>query len=292
MVRRMSSLRVGFVGLGNIGMPMARRLLDAGLQTTVFDVVAAPVETLVGAGARRAASLRELAAAADVVGVCVRDDADVRAVVLGEEGLLAGAAAGTVIAVHSTVLPRTVIEVGAAAAARGVGTLDACITGGAMGAEQGTLTYIVGGEAAHLERCRPAFATSAGKIVHTGALGSGAATKLCNNLMTYLGFLSAFEATLLARRSGLSMEAFEAVTVSNGNLTDQMRAFLMLHRLPAEQRKHADVQKMLHGFTTLAEKDLAVTLAFAREHGVALPGTALCQQLMARVYGLDDENRR
>jgi 3-hydroxyisobutyrate dehydrogenase len=286
------SLRAGFVGLGNIGMPMARRLVAAGLSTTVFDLLPEAVEALVAAGARAARSLPELAAAADVIGVCVRDDADVRAVVLGDDGLLGGAAPGTVIAIHSTILPRTVIEVGAAAAARSVGVVDACITGGAMGAEQGTLTYIVGGDAAHLERCRPAFATSAASIVHTGALGSGAATKLCNNLMTYLGFLSAFEATLLARRSGLSMEAFEAVTSANGNLTAQMRAFLMLHRIPADQRKDAGVQQMLRGFTTLAEKDLTITLAFAREHGVALPGTALCQQLMARVYGLEDENRR
>jgi 3-hydroxyisobutyrate dehydrogenase len=286
------SPRVGFVGLGNIGMPMARRLVAAGLPTTVFDLLAEAVEPLVAAGARGARSLPELAAAADVIGVCVRDDADVRAVVLGNDGLLGGAAPGTVIAIHSTILPRTVTEVGAAAAARGVGVVDACITGGAMGAEQGTLTYMVGGDVAHLEQCRPAFATSAASIIHTGALGTGAATKLCNNLMTYLGFLSAFEATLLARRSGLSMDAFEAVTGANGNLNTQMRSFLMLHRIPAEQRKDAGVQQMLRGFTTLAEKDLAVTLAFAREHGVALPGTALCQQLMARVYGLEDENRR
>jgi 3-hydroxyisobutyrate dehydrogenase-like beta-hydroxyacid dehydrogenase len=151
---------------------------------------------------------------------------------------------------------------------------------------------MVGGAAADVERCRPVFATAAKTIVHTGPLGSGAGTKLCNNLMTYLGFLAAFEATLLAREAGLSRDALEAVTRSNGNLTDQMQAFLMLHRLPAEQSSEPGFQAMLRGYTTLAEKDLAVTLAFAREHGVALPGAALCQQLMARVYGLHDPNRR
>ncbi len=271
---------------------MARRLVEAGFATTVFDVVSAAVDELVAAGASGAPAPRAVAAASDIVGVCVRDDDDVRAVVLGDDGLLAGAAAGMVIALHSTILPRTVTEVGAIATARGVGVVDACVTGGPMGAEQGTLTYMVGGDAAHIERCRPAFATAAAKIVHTGTLGSGAATKLCNNLMTYLGFLSAFEATLLARRAGLSMRALEEVTCANGNMTEQMRAFLMLHRLPAAQRQDAAFQDMLRAYTTLAEKDLAITLAFAREHGVALPGTALCQQLMARVYGLDDENRR
>lgn len=271
---------------------MARRLVAGGLDTTVFDVVPAAMDDLVAAGARPGACAREVAAASDVVGVCVRDDAEVRAAVLGADGLLAGAAPGLVIAIHSTILPRTVCEIGEATGARGVGVVDACVTGGAAGAEQGRLTYMVGGEAALLERCRPVFETCAEKIVHTGALGTGAATKLCNNLMTYLGFLAAFEATLLARRSGLSQEALEEVTRANGNLTDQMRMFLSLHRLPAEQRKEPGFQHMLRGFTTLAEKDLAVTLAFAREHGVALPGTALCQQLMARVYGLEDESRR
>ena len=278
--------RAGFVGLGSIGQPMARRLLTGGLETTVFDPAEPAVAALVAAGARGAASARDVAAAADVVGVCVRDDADVRAVVLGAEGLLAGAAAGTVIAIHSTILPRTVRELGEAAARTGVAVVDACVTGGPMGAERGTLTYMVGGEPAHLERCRPVFATAAAKIVHTGALGSGAATKLCNNLMTYLGFLAAFESNLLAERAGLSREALHEVTRANGNLTDQMLAFLTLHRIPAEQRAEPGFQRMLEGYTTLAEKDLAVTLAFAREHGVELPGTACCRELMARVYGL------
>lgn len=286
------STRAGFVGLGSIGRPMARRLVAGDLATTVYDLVPSAVDELVAAGAAAAACPREVAAAADVIGVCVRDDTDAQAVVLGPDGLLAGAAPGAVIAIHSTILPRTVRELGTTAAARGVAVVDACVTGGPMGAEQGRLTYMVGGEAADVERCRPVFATAGKTIVHTGPLGTGAATKLCNNLMTYVGFLAAFEATLLTRESGLSQSAFEEVTRSNGNLTDQMMAFLMLHKLPAEQRREPGFQQMLRGYTTLAEKDLAVTLAFAREHGVALPGAALCQQLMARVYGLDDPNRR
>ena len=169
---------------------------------------------------------------------------------------------------------------------------DPELTGGAAGARQGTLTYIVGGEKAHLERCRPAFESSAKQIIHTGALGSGAATKLCNNLMTYQGFLAAFEATLLARSAALSQDALEEVGRSNGNLNDQQLAFLALHKVPAEQRTSDSFQQMLRGFLDLADKDLRVTLAFAREHGVALPGTGLCQQVMARVYGVEDERQR
>ncbi len=286
------AMRAGFVGLGNIGGPMAERLVKGSPETTVFDVNPLAVQELVRAGARAADSCRELAAASDVIGVCVRDDADVLNAVLGEDGVLAGAAPGSVIALHSTILPRTVTEVGRIAAKRGVGVVDACITGARAGAQQGTLTYMVGGESEHLERARPAFETSAARIVHTGPLGTGAATKLCNNLMTYLGFLAAFEATLLARNAGLSQESLEEVTCSNGNMTKQMLAFLALHKVPDEQRRSQSFQEVVRSFTNLAEKDLAVTLAFAREHGVTLPGTALCQQLMARVYGVQDENRR
>src|SRR5690606_7607009 len=140
-----------------------------------------------------------LAAASDVVSLCVRDDADVRAVVFGDEGVLAGAAAGAVVVVHSTVQPETVIAVGEAAAARGVGVVDACVTGGAAGAAAGALTVMAGGEPANLERARPVLEAFAKKIVATGPLGSGCKVKLCNNLMTYLAWTAAYEATLLAR---------------------------------------------------------------------------------------------
>jgi len=286
------TIRAGFVGLGNIGKPMAEHLVDGGLATTVYDVAADPLAALVAKGATAADGPRVLAERCDVIGVCVRDDHDVEQVVLGDDGLLAGARPGTVIAIHSTVLPRTVTSLASAAERCRVGVVDACITGGASGAAQATLTYMVGGSAEHLEACRPAFETSAAKIVHTGAVGTGAATKLCNNLMTYLGFLAAFEATLLARSAGLSHEVLEAVTRSNGNMNDQMLTFLGLHKLTPEQLGDPGMQEYLRGFTTLAEKDLAVTLAFARELGVALPGTGLCQQLMARVYGLIDDKRR
>lgn len=285
-------MRVGFIGLGNIGKPMAERLVQAGLDTTVFDVLPAPVEELAADGAKVAGSAAELARSCDVIGVCVRDDADVHAVVFGDDGLLAGARSGAVVALHSTILPSTVVEVATAAADQGVEVVDACITGGEAGARQGTLTYMVGGDAAALETCRPAFETAAAKIVHTGPLGTGAATKLCNNLMTYLAWVAAFEATLLARTAGLDQEKLEEVTRSNGNMTDPMLAFLALHKVPEQTRKSGEFQAVVRNYALLAEKDLAVTLAFARECGVSLPGTGLAQQLMGRVYGLEDPNRR
>jgi 3-hydroxyisobutyrate dehydrogenase-like beta-hydroxyacid dehydrogenase len=284
--------RAGFLGLGNIGSPMARRLVGAGLPTTVYDVVPARVRELEAAGARGAASPREVAAASDVVGICVRDDADVRAVMAGPDGVLAAAARGTLVAIHSTVQPATVEEVAAQAAERGVAVIDACITGGAAGAAQGTLTVMAGGDADALARARPIFDCFAKKVVHTGPLGSGCKAKLCNNLMTYLAWTAAYEAMLLARGAGLPQQVLEEVTGSNGNLTDPMRAFLAVHKAPDATRRSDGFQATMRGFVEIAEKDLAATLALARECGVALPGTAIASQIMARVYGLEDERRR
>jgi len=285
------ALRAGFVGLGNIGRPMAERLVAGGLATTVHDLAPEAARALAEKGAQTADSPRALAAACDVVGVCVRDDADVRAVALGELGLLAGAAHGCVVALHSTILPGTAREVGAAAAERGVSVLDAPVTGGAAGARAGALTVMVGGDAEAVERARPFLECFAKLVVHTGNLGSGAITKLCNNLMTYLGFAAAFEANLLAKEAGLDLASLDAVLTSNGNLNDQRRAFLALHR-DGPDPGDPGFQGYLRGMTELAEKDLAVTLAFAREQGVALPATGLCAQIMARVYRLSDERRR
>src|SRR5271166_1285845 len=286
------TLRAGFIGLGNIGKPMARRLVAAGFETTVHDLAAAPVHELVVAGAKAVATPRAVGAASNYVGLCVRDDADLRAVTLGPDGVFAGAEAGTIIAVHSTVQPKTVLELAEAAAAGGVAVLDACLTGGAVGAAQGTLTVMVGGDASHLDKIRPALESFAKLIVHAGPLGAGTKLKLCNNLMTYLAWTSAYEAMLLARASGLPQQVLEEVTRSNGNLTDPMLAFLGLHKTPEETRHAEGFQAMLARFVDLAEKDLAATLALARECGVALPGAALASQIMARVYDLEDAKRR
>lgn len=284
--------RAGFLGLGNIGLPMAKRLAAAGLPTTVFDVVPERVAELVAAGAKAAATPREVAAASDVIGVCVRDDDDVRGVMAGADGILAGAARGLVVTIHSTVQPGTVEEVAAQAQPHDVSVIDACITGGAAGAAQGTLTVMAGGDAADVGRARPFLDCFAKKVVHTGPLGSGCKMKLCNNLMTYLAWTSIYEATMLARAAGLSQEVLEEVTGSNGNLTEPMRAFIALHKAPEAARKSEGFQASMRGFVEIAEKDLAATLALARECGITLPGTATASQIMARVYALEDPKRR
>jgi 3-hydroxyisobutyrate dehydrogenase len=286
------ALRAGLIGLGNLGMPMAKRLVAAGFATTVHDLVPERVDELVAQGAVAARSPRELAALSDTVGLCVRDDDDVRAVVHGEDGILAGAAPGTIIALHGTVHVDTVLALGTTARARGVAVVDACVTGGAAAAAAGTLTTMVGGAPEDVERVRPVLAAFSKTVIPTGALGSGTAVKLCNNVMGYFAWTATYEAMVLAQAAGISLAVLEEVTRAGGHLTEAMAGFLHLHQLPESARHGTDHQARLRGFVELAEKDLAAALALARANGVALPGTGVCAQLMGRVYGLDDPRRR
>ena len=284
--------RVGFIGLGNQGKPIAANLVAAGFETAVFDVAPAPVAELAAKGAKAAGSAREVAARADVVCICVPEDRHVREVVLGADGVLAGAARGAVIAIHSTILPETAQALAAQATPRGVTVLDACVTGGAARATQKQLTYLVGGPAEALEKARPVLEVSAVKIIHAGELGNGAKLKLCLNLITYIQWAAAFESFALAKAVGLPQELLEEAGRANGQLTPLMQAFLALHKAPEEARRGAGMQSLLRGHMNVAEKDLAWALELARHAGVSLPVGALVAQGMARIYGVEDGGRR
>jgi 3-hydroxyisobutyrate dehydrogenase-like beta-hydroxyacid dehydrogenase len=286
------SPRVGFIGLGNQGKPIAANLVAAGFETVVFDVAPAPLAELAAKGAKAAGSAREVAERAEVVCICVPEDRHVREVVLGADGVLAGAARGAVIAIHSTILPETAQALAEQATPRGVAVLDACVTGGAARAAQKQLTYLVGGDAAALERARSVLEVSAVKIIHAGALGNGAKLKLCLNLITYIQWAAAFESFALAKAVGLPQELLEEAGRANGQLTPLMQAFLALHKAPEEARRGAGMQSLLRGHMNVAEKDLASALELARHAGVSLPVGALVAQGMARIYGVDDEGRR
>ncbi len=151
--------RVGFIGLGNIGEPMAVNLCGGDFEVTVHDLRDEAVQKLVEHGAKAAASSREVGERAEVIGVCVVDDAATEAVVAGEDGILAGAAQGTVVAIHGTVHPAMIRDLARRAAERGVAVIDAQITGGPQGAAARELRYMVGGDAELLARCRPVFET-------------------------------------------------------------------------------------------------------------------------------------
>ena len=286
------AIRAGFIGLGNQGKPIAAHLAPGGFETTVYDVVDAPVQELVAGGAKAAGSPREVAERADVIGVCVPEDDHVRAVVLGEEGILAGAAPGAVIAIHSTILPDTAVALAEVAAARDVAVLDACVTGGAARAVKKQLTYLVGGDAAALEKARPVLECSSEKIIHAGAIGNGAKLKLCINLITYIQWAAAYESFTLARAIGLPQEILEEAGQANGQITPLMIAYLATHKLPDDAKQSEGVQRLMRGFMNVAEKDLAWVLKLARNADVTLPVGGLVSQLMARLYGVEDERRR
>ncbi len=285
-------MRAAYIGLGDMGAPMAERLVKQGIETTVYDIRPEAVEALVAKGAKAASSAAAAASGCDVIGVCVPEDDHVRAVLLGPSGALASAKPGAVIAVHSTILPSTAEELAAEAAKAGLGLLDACVTGGAARAIQGKLVYLIGGDAEHIARIRPYLDACAERVMHAGPSGSGAKLKLCINLITYLQWTAAYEAMRLTKAMGLPQEVLEEAGRANGQLTELMIQYLALFKAPESVRKGDAMQKYLRTQLHIAEKDLAWILKVAREAGVSLPGTALVSQLMGRVYAVEDPGRR
>lgn len=193
-------MRVGFIGLGSQGGPMARRIIEAGYPTALWARRPVSLEPFVGAPAKIAGSPAELAAMSDLVCLCVVDDADVEEVLTGENGVLAGLSEGRVVAVHSTIHPETCRRLAATAAAQGVSLIDAPVSGGGMGAAEGRLLVMVGGEADIVERCRPVFACYGDPIVHLGPVGSGQLTKLLNNVLFTANLATAASTLALGRQ--------------------------------------------------------------------------------------------
>jgi 3-hydroxyisobutyrate dehydrogenase-like beta-hydroxyacid dehydrogenase len=204
-------LRVGFIGVGSQGGPMARRIVESGLPTTLWARRAESLEPFGDTAAAYAGSPAELGAAVDVACVCVVDDAAVELVVAGPDGLLSGMAPGGVVVVHSTVHPETCQRLAEQAAAQGVTLIDAPVSGGGPGAEAGRLLVMVGGDADTLERCRPVFASYGDPIVHLGPVGAGQRAKLLNNLLLTANLAVLESAYALARSLHVDPERLSTV---------------------------------------------------------------------------------
>ena len=175
--------RVGFIGLGSQGAPMARRIIEAGFPATLWARRAETLAPFADTAAEIADSAAGLAAAVDLACVCVLADDDVNQVVAGPGGLLAGMRPGGVIVVHSTVHPETCVALAGQAAERDVAIIDAPVSGGAPAAEQGRLLVMAGGDRGAVERARPVFAAYGDPVVHLGPVGAGQRAKLINNLL-------------------------------------------------------------------------------------------------------------
>ena len=197
--------RISFLGLGLMGAAMARRLLDHGFELTVWNRNPRRADALVRAGARIAATPADAARDAEAVIAMLADDAASRAVWLGEAGALAAMARGALAIESSTLTAGWVRELGAQAGARGVSFLDAPVTGSKLQAEQGALNFLIGGDAAVVERAAALFAAMGRGQVHVGPTGSGALLKLINNFMCGVQLASLGEAIAMARRSGLDV---------------------------------------------------------------------------------------
>ncbi|MDN4174227.1 NAD(P)-dependent oxidoreductase [Nocardioides sp. SOB77] len=273
---------VGFVGLGNIGKPMALRLAASGLPLHVYDVAPGPLAELAAAGAQVGGSVAEVAAAVDVLCVMVRDDEQVRDVLLEA---LTRAREGLTVVVHSTVAPGTPGELADVAARHGVRLLDAPVSGGPMGAAEGTLAIMVGGDEDAFAAARPALEAMGTKVVHAGPVGAGTRFKLARNLMHFVSFTAATEAQRLAEAAGLDIKALGDVVRHTDAITGGPGA--IMHRDTTAPIAPDD---FWHGVfshvVALGDKDLGFAVALADELGVDVPLARLAEERLGKGLGL------
>ena len=262
--------RVGWIGTGVMGASMCGHLLAHGHPTTVFTRSPERARSLIDRGARWAATPREVAAASDATFVMVGYPSDVREVVLGPDGALAGAAPGSLLVDMTTSDPELAREIFGAARARGVGSLDTPVSGGDIGAREARLSIMVGGEAGDVARARPLFERLGRTIVHQGPAGAGQQTKLVNQILVASGMIGVCEALLYAQRAGLDPEAVLA-SVSGGAAGSWALANLGPRILARDFEPGFFVDHFV--------KDIGLALAEARRMRLELPGLALAEQL-------------
>jgi len=268
---------IGFVGVGNMGGPMARNLLKAGHQVAAFDLVAPLLDAVVAAGARRATSAADAAKGAEFVITMLPASRHVRDAWLGAGAMAAATEPGALLIDCSTIDVTTAREV---AAASGRAFLDAPVSGGTMGAEGGTLTFMVGGSEADFARGQPILAAMGRKIVHCGAAGAGQGVKLCNNMILAATMAVTCEAFVMAEKLGLSHQAvYDVVSTSSGASWAMTGYCPVPGPVPASpaNRDYAP------GFSAaLMLKDLGLAQDTAAAAGVATPTGALARDLYAR----------
>ncbi|HEY2167575.1 MAG TPA: NAD(P)-dependent oxidoreductase [Jatrophihabitantaceae bacterium] len=276
---------VGFIGLGNIGKPMARRLSDWPAGLWVCDVDPAAVAALEADGAKVAATPRDVAEHAGFISVMVRDDAQVRTVISGDDGILAGADPGTVIAVHSTIHPDTVAELAELAVARGVHILDAPVSGGAGGAAQGKLAIMVGGERLAFDLARPVLERMGELVVHLGPAGAGTATKLARNMLHFTAFVAAMEASALAQAAGVDLVTLGKIVRHTDAVTGGPGAIMYRDRT-GPVAIDDPWRPILEHVRALGEKDLSFALELAQHLDVEAPVARLALDRLAVSLGV------
>ena len=262
--------RVGFIGLGNMGAPMAKRLLDRPGGLTVCDMRPGVVVTYTDAGANAADTPAAVAEQAEVISIAVVDDAQVRGVVDGPDGILRTAKPGSVIAVHSTISDATAEELAGICASHDVEFVDAPVSGGAPGANRGVLAVMVGGTETAFQRVREPFGAFADLIVHAGPVGAGTRMKLARNLLHFAAFTAATEAQRLAEAAGLDIAALGKVVRHSDAVTGGAGAIMLRDTTAAIEEGDFWLPILSHA-RDLGEKDLSLAMELGERLGVALP---------------------
>jgi 3-hydroxyisobutyrate dehydrogenase-like beta-hydroxyacid dehydrogenase len=274
-------LTLGYIGLGNMGAPMAKRMIEWPGGVTVYDIRTDAMTPLAEAGASLADSIADVAAA-DIVHVTVLDDAQVRQVV-GE--LAAHVRPGTVIAIHSTISDTTAAELADELKRQDIHIVDAPVSGGAGAAEKGELATMVGAEREVYERIKPAFKQWASLVIHAGAPGAGTRMKLARNMLTFTSYAAACEAMKLAEAAGLDLQALGRVVRHTDALTSGPGAIMVRDDMKTLEPEHFLYQPFLHT-RGLGEKDLSLALALGEAVSVELPLAQLAYQRLADGLGV------
>jgi 3-hydroxyisobutyrate dehydrogenase len=271
-------LRVGFIGLGSQGGPMARRIVEEGYPLTIWARRAESVEPFRDTAATVASTPAELGAASDVVGICVVADADVEDVLLRSDGVLAGMTPGGIVCIHSTVHPATCRRLAEQAADRGIAIVDAPVSGGGDKAAARALLVMAGGDEEHLARCRPVFETYADPVIHLGPVGAGQIAKLLNNLVFTAQLTMALDTYSFGDSLGVDRAALARVLAS-GSGGSQAAAIVSFMDF--------DVCGLGHVAAPLLRKDVGLMRDLARREGVPEPA-ALVELAERTLATLDD----
>jgi 3-hydroxyisobutyrate dehydrogenase len=277
-------MRVGFIGLGHIGADMAKSLAAAPFELTVFDVAPGALSRFEGS-ARLVGTAADVGRHSEIVGVCVRDDAQLRAALTGPDGLLEGIGKRGIILVHSTVRAATIRELAVVASERGVDLIDAAVSRTVQGqAVARFVCSMVGGDPVIMERARPVLEAFSTAIVHAGPLGAGMVIKACNNLTTFIEYTAAHESFRLAEANGIDPTVLRQVMTANGNLTPSMAAFMNFRATGTTRLGQAEFAQLQTRMGKLCEKDLDVALDLASDSGLTLPATERARALILDVF--------
>jgi 3-hydroxyisobutyrate dehydrogenase len=260
---------VGFIGLGNMGLPMAQNLLKAGHAVQGFDMSQAQVLALTASGGQAAPSVKAAASGVEIVITMLPAGQHVRDVYLGSEGVLAAAGAGALLIDSSTIDVATARDMAAAADKRGLAMLDAPVSGGVGGAQAGTLTFMVGGGDEAFARAKPILETMGKTIVHAGGAGNGQAAKICNNMILGVSMIAVSEAFVLAEKLGLDAQKLYDISSKSSGQCWSMTTYCPVPGPVPTSPANRDYKA---GFTAaMMLKDLKLAQDAARAAGADTP---------------------